>query len=410
MTKASARAVAAALCLLTRPDAAAQEHPAALRLEGAVRTTAAASMNYDNPLVFDDHGTDGFFQTALRLMASGKPAEALAFEVHAVQTVTLDTVAGAPAVNPALPGRGPGFRRFTATDASWSWLEGDDARAELFLDRANVRLALGPADLTVGRQAINFGRAWFWNPLDLFLPLDSWTIDRDYRAGVDAVRLDVALGSFSGVTLAGVPGRPRERGAVSWEESSLLGRAFASARGWDVALQGGRIPGGFLAGGSVGAEAAGVAIRAEAARTWADRAAVTAIDHWAAVLGAAGRLSGAVVVEAEYLYNGAGDPADLPASLGRLLAGNSLQLGRHLAGVVVWVQITPPVKGSMTWIRSLSDSSELLRANLSVRLSDEVDLQAGVFVPRGARPAGLVPRSEFGSYPGLAYLEVRHSF
>ena len=66
---------------------------------------------------------------------------------------------------------------------------------------------LGWGDLTAGRQAITFGKAYFWNPLDVFFPFDSSQIDREYKPGVDALRIDVPLGAFSGLNLVGAAGR-----------------------------------------------------------------------------------------------------------------------------------------------------------------------------------------------------------
>ena len=38
----------------------------------------------------------------------------------------------------------------------------------LTVDRLNVRFDLASLDVTLGRQAITFSQAYFWNPLDVF--------------------------------------------------------------------------------------------------------------------------------------------------------------------------------------------------------------------------------------------------
>ena len=93
-------------------------------------------------------------------------------------------------------------------DATTDWLQRSSQAASLWLDRPErPRCALPRADVTVGRQAITFGKAYFWNPLDEFLPFDARQIDRDYKAGVDAVRVDIPTSPFSGVNVVVAPGR-----------------------------------------------------------------------------------------------------------------------------------------------------------------------------------------------------------
>ena len=61
------------------------------------------------------------------------------------------------------------------------------------------------AGLTIGRQAVSFGKAHFWNPLDVFLAFDPFQFDRDYKPGVDAQR------SFGGSLRAAWNGLQRAR-------------------------------------------------------------------------------------------------------------------------------------------------------------------------------------------------------
>jgi len=143
--------------------------------------------------------------------------------------------------------------RYRAFDASWNFIDGEkDTFGNLWLDRFNLKLALPRADLIIGRQAITFGKAYFWNPLDLYLPFDPAQFDRDYKAGVDALRLDIPLGPFSGLNLIYVLGRELDINnqyvqdgnvSASWFGSSLLLRGFTHADGWDLAVQGSKVYG-----------------------------------------------------------------------------------------------------------------------------------------------------------------------
>src|SRR5574337_371271 len=83
--------------------------------------------------------------------------------------------------------------------------------------------------------------------------------DRDYKAGVDALRIDVPFGSFSGVNLIGALGREitaagtyvggGETWHTSWFGSAVLARVFTHVHGWDLSAQAGKIYGGYQIGG-----------------------------------------------------------------------------------------------------------------------------------------------------------------
>ena len=419
-TWAGARAVRATGCLLAafvmvpKTPATAAETDSGISLAGSARTIAAGTDNYRDPAVFGEHEADGVSQTILRLIMNGRPLDWLSFEVHGVQTVTFDSYDAGLASVSDLPGLGGNRSRYRANDVSWKWLERDHALAELYLDRANVQVSASGADFTVGRQAINFGKAYFWNPLDLFLPFDPRQFDREYKAGVDAARLDVPLGAFSGINVVGVAGRELPDGSVTWRGAAMIGRTFGNCRDWDWAIQGGKIAGGAMAGAGVSGEVGGIAIRGEAARTFADDAETDepelAIDGLTAVAGVGHRFENTLDIEAEYFYNEAGAPADLTMAALRVANGSSLQMSHHLAGIVGRYELTPLVKTSLAWIYSISDTSSLFQPGVQISTSNESELLVGGLVSVGDRPDSLEPRSEFGIYPTTVYLEFKYYF
>jgi len=182
-------------------------------LDGSLRIIGALIHNYDFPPFFGkDNNTDEYSQTILRLTAGGRPNDRLTYEIHLLQSLTYFSARAAP-------GAGAfdltaGKSRYRALDEAWDWLSEDKTTASLWFDRFNLKIALPSADITLGRQAITFGKAYFWNPLDVFLPFDPNQFDRDYKAGVDALRFDIPLGNFSGFTLVGVLGFRARRNAA----------------------------------------------------------------------------------------------------------------------------------------------------------------------------------------------------
>ncbi len=389
-------------------------------LDGSVRTVTAVTINYDSPLFDDGAGgvdrADGLSQTLLRLVLAGRPTDWLSFELHGVQDLSL-TSASAQAVGGLLAGGVPSSYRFT--DASWRWGDEQDVKASLWLDRLNVKIALPWVDLTVGRQAITFGKAHFWNPLDVYLAFDPRQFDRDYKAGVDALRIDVPLGMASGITLVGALGRAAgdsgNEPGVGWYGASVLGRAFTNQWDWDISLQGGKIRGGYQVGGAVDGEIWKLGFNGEVAYFFPIDEEQLLPHHLVATAGLTYRFEFDLTVEAAYLYNGGGDPSDLLVALQRLADGRIYHLSRQIAGLVLSYEILPILNGSLAYLFSISDLSMLIQPGFVLSVSDEADLLFGAMIGVGRRPDGpsaLAPglRSEFGTYPSFVYTEFKYHF
>jgi hypothetical protein len=394
-------------------------------LDGSLRTITGASVNYDSwlrdprsgetvPLFAED--ADGFSQSILRLEAGGEPLDWLKYEFHGVQDLNLTTSGD------LLGGRlftGSTTGRYRFADGDWRWGDADHVRARMWIDRLNLRFRLPWFDIKVGRQPITFGKAHFWNPLDVFLAFDPRQFDRDYKPGVDALRIDVPIGMFSGVTAVGVAGRDPQDGAVGagWRGSALLLRAYTTQWEWDFSVQGGKVYGGYQVGAAAVGEVLQVELRAEGAYFFSmDEDPVP--DHFTGVLGLGHRFDFDLLVEAEYLYNGAGDTGDWAAALQRVADGRSYHMGRHLLGVLVDYQILPILRGSLAWIFSFSDRSSLLQPSFVLSVADEADFLFGAMIALGARPTleaqalanPLGMNSEFGTYPNFYYMEFKFYF
>ncbi len=402
-------------------------------LDGSVRTITALTRNYDNPLLFGpDNRMDGISQTLLRITLGGMPSDWITYELHGVMEVDFSTQQGQDANPMGLLGASGGLTRYQVWDASLDWSHDRDTRILMWLDRCNVKLMLPFADLTIGRQAISFGKAYFWNPLDVYLAFDPRRFDRDYKAGVDAARLDWSLGDFSGLNLVMVLGRSMNFSSgfdsdaaldASVYGSSWLVRFFTNLYDWDIAVQTGKVYGGWQAGLAFSGELYEVALRAEGSvfrrsvdkklTSGSDEAEIP--DHASIVLGTGYRFSNDLHVELEYFINGAGDLENLEAGFLRMVNASSFHLGRHLLGAVVGYEILPILQSNFAWIVSFSDGSSLLQPGMVLSISDESDLLFGAMLPIGRRPRivskiDLAIKSEFGLYPYVFYTELKLYF
>ena len=401
----------------------------ALTLDGNLRATSIATQNYDRSFLWGDGDTaDGPSDLALRLVASGNPRATLKWNVHVVQRLTFNTAELPTTGSSTLLGRSGTQVPYRTIDTRWEWGKADDVNAWIYFDRANVELTLGGADVAFGRQAITFGKAYFWNPLDVFLAFGSTEFDRDYKAGVDALRVDAPIGDLSGLTIVGVPGRVEEQGSQTdehrfWYRSALLARVYGNHRAWDLAVQGGKILGGYQLGGAVAGELETVEVRGEGAwfvtqdaRARSGLSTAPVVEDHPSIVAGFGRsfIGGDLQLQAEYYYNGAarGPRVDRPA----LVAAGRLQhLNRHLLGIVGSYRLHPLLSSSLVALWGASDGSWLAQPGLAYSVADEVEMIAGAMVARGRRPGGSSIEtfrfySEFGTYPNSYYLETKLYF
>ena len=416
----------------------AQVAPAGPGLEwgGSVRTLAGAVRS--RPTAPDTSGAGGVFdQSLLRLTLDGHPTGHVAFEAHLVQSYTFSSSetgnAELGAASLGAFGFGIGDSRYRALDAATDWLQRRSQTASLWLDRLNVRFTLPRADVTIGRQAVTFGKAYFWNPLDEFLPFDARQIDRDYKAGVDAVRVDIPAGPFSGINVVVAAGRElnafgRYRTgddglAASWYGSAVLGRYFTTVRGWDAAVQAGKVYGGTQLGGGLVGEVRHLEVRAEAAYLWASPSVALPpplsgrliADALTAVAGVGRRFQNTLWIQLEHFHNGAATPDDLDAAFVQFATGAALNLSREITGLTVSYELTPVLTGQWATLRSWSDGSTLVEPSATRSLSDNSDLTAGAVLGFGRPPRRIDAstthlRSEFGSFPRAVFAEMKLYF
>lgn len=395
-------------------------------LDGSIRTYANYIDYTRLPSFFTgDDDSDYSLQAILRVTAGGRPTELLTYEIHLVQSLIYTSADDTDTIF-LFPMRS----RYQALDATWDQLDEEYTSARLKLDRFNIKFSFEKADLTLGRQAITFGKAYFWNPLDIFLPFEPQQLDRDYKSGVDAIRLDIPFGNFSGLNLIGVWGPkifPESNENKTWDSSSygsaLLARVYTTMMDWDFALQGGKIYGGYQIGGGAVGEIGKLEARLEAEYLGATDSDPMPFplqgdifeDHLTLVAGIGRMFENSFVFELEYLYNGAGDPHNLEASLLRFGLGSSLHMGEHLMGLMLKYDILPILTSQLVWIYSISDQSSLVQPTFFLSVSDEVDLFFGATISQGERPSeanGLIPRlgSEFGTYPDLYFIALKFYF
>ena len=87
-------------------------------------------------------------------------------------------------------------------DFSWVWADENSWIGVSQLDRLMIDYSVGNFQVTLGRQRINWGQTFVWNPNDLFNTYSYFDFDYEEKPGSDAVRLQYYIGESSKIELS----------------------------------------------------------------------------------------------------------------------------------------------------------------------------------------------------------------
>ncbi len=313
------------------------------------------------------------------------------------------------------------------------------------IDLLNVRLRLGPVDIILGRQPISFGAGFVWQPADLVGTFSPLEVDREYKPGVDALRINWATGTFSELTFVAAFGGPACRGGslpsgdpchdyqprFSLDHSVALARYRTTVGKWDMGILGGWVRGDVTGGLFVTGAVKRYRFRSEVVVTWdlekdlAYAGDGRGSEHEIFVRAVAGAdytfdTERPLSVLVEFFYNGFGSrkTSDYLERMQRpRLAefGEVVNVGVFYAALGLHWEPVERLTLTTTAMGNLTDPSMHLSASMSYKLSDNSVLDAGALVPVGKAPAvgrfGFPEiRSEFGLYPHLYYLAWKMYF
>jgi hypothetical protein len=291
------------------------------------------------------------------------------------------------------------------------------------LDRARIGVHAKRLALDIGRFPVNYSVAHILTPNDFFAPFSATAINTAYKAGVDAVRGSIALPKLSTIEVLYVSGwGDGEVPAPSWGRTALLARASVVLWDFEWAVLGGKLAERWMVGGSFQGEAGPVGLHGEAHVGFPDRDGFGFDPHDESAhvrLSAGPSLSLAwhnTTISAEYAYfsDGARHPSDIVQKYAQRFPDDLPYVGRHYAGAIAGLDVTPLLRATMLSLVDASDGSGLVGASLSYSIADEAQLLFGGYLPWGKTPRVngdvLDIRSEFGLVPRTLYAEARVYF
>lgn len=400
---------------------------------GNVRLLGAYLHFPDAPLLFPKED-DGLFAAVARLILEMQLGGRLRFDGHVFAEFTHSPGGGMGGVFATAGSFESSYRNKVL---SWSFWPDAGLQGKLGVDRFSFNLELDRVTLTLGRFPVNYSVTSIFTPNDFFAPFSAAAINKVYKPGVDALRLNVAAGELSSIELLAILGAGRD-GVPGWGESAILVRAAATKWKFEWAVLGGKVAGRWVCGASVQGEAGPFGLRAEGHAGFPDGSGDGELDD---LDGDGSRLDdifGRVAagfdlnfawhnssLGAEYMFisDGAAHPSGYPGRYGRLMPDDIAFLGRHYVGLTAGGEIIPILRLQAMALFNARDFSGLGAVFLVLNASDEIDIMAGLLAPWGREPgtapwpSAASPRmtipvieSEFGLTPLTAFIESRFYF
>lgn len=383
-------------------------------LRTTLKLTSFASHNPEDPWLYPDRtNTTGLLRTrfGVDLVLSDRITAELAYEHHARRAAHGGGVSFAGTIVPSI------------TEAPWrlaplNWQivrDGETFEYRHEIDRALVTIQPDWGTITVGRQAIGFGRGLLFSAVDVFAPFSPLEVDREWRRGVDALRIEYRTTPLSSLEVTAVFG---ER----WEDSALLARFRGYLGEVDGELIAGKRGEDEMFAATFSAALGGASVHGEAALFHTPEeqpdSSVFGKKNLAAKLVLGGsytfNVGNGLTVLGEYHYSGFGlknaDEAIRQirneAFIKRYLRGDSQILGQHALALQASYPFNESLLGSWLMLGSLNDGSGMLVPSLIWSASQSATVTVSGFLPWGPSPQNGNLRSEYGSSPFSLFAQL----
>jgi len=287
------------------------------------------------------------------------------------------------------------------------------------IDRAMVAMHPDWGQVIIGRQGIGLGRGTIFSAVDIFSPFSTLEVDREWRRGVDAVRIERNISNTSSVELIGAFGE-------TWEQTAVLTRARGYVGDIDGEIIFGKRAEDTMLGAIVSAAVIDAEVHTELAFFNTPERQVDSDllsnNHEVAkfVLGGSytfGIGNGLTWLN-EYHYSGFGlkDIEDISTQsqnkdfLNRIIRGDTQILGRHAIASQLSYPFSTNFNGSFLILQSPRDGSGILSPSFNWDFSQSTSLVGSIFIPWGDEPSNGVLQSEYGGTPLSLFVQLRCYF
>lgn len=324
----------------------------------------------------------------LRFRVEGRPIARIAIDLQLDNEILLGSYLGTPQY--ALIKKRPPT---TSLDLEHDYLANDNLLVRQQVYRAIVSWSIASTDIRIGRQRVPLGTGQFWSPLDLLNPIDPTRLERDYRSGVDAVRIEQKLAALGRVEGVYVP-------ATDKTKSIAVVYLHGNTRGADYSLLAGTFRGDRAVGADFSSARGGLGLRAEATMT----KPASGPQYGRALLGADYGFPNTLNLTAELYYNGQGSSNPARYDFASVVSGITLNVARYYGAAAATYEITPLAKVTLYVVLNADDWSSVLWPQVEYSMTANLDVAIG-FQRFGGSGA-----SEYGRLHNRLHGEVRWFF
>ena len=256
------------------------------------------------------------------------------------------------------------------TDLSWNLISDTSYILNTTIDRAYIDLNLGKFQATIGRQRINWGMNYVWNPNDIFNAYSFFDFDYVERPGSDAVRLQYYFTPSTHLELVGKMN--------STDQPSYAGLFRFSLAGYDFQILGGQIDKKeYIAGGGFSGYIGPVSLNGEITYLHPRKM----ISHPVPAIIAGGGLSYLthfqLNIQVEYLYNQAAEQTSLTSFADfyyRNLTVRDLSIAPHTFFANLSYPVTPLFNAGLAAMYFPKLRGFFAGPSLDLSLRDDLDL------------------------------------
>jgi len=285
-------------------------------------------------------------------------------------------------------------------DATWVIAEDTSYYLASNFDRFNLSYSVGNFQATVGRQRINWGINYVWNPNDIFNTFDYFDFDYVERPGCDAVHLQYYTGPASSVEAA--------IKIDNNEELTLAGMYRMNKWGYDFQFLGGYMTGDYVLGAGWSGDIKGAGFNGEMSYFHPEENFGDTSNVFVGSMGVNYTFKNSLMMQFAGLYNSNGTTG--PAGMGAgffipvELSPKTLSLAKWSTFGSLSYPITPLFTASLASIFNPNDRSWFVGPTFDISLTDNISLLLTAQMFYGD------DGTEFGDYGKLAYGRLKWNF
>ena len=267
-------------------------------------------------------------------------------------------------------------------------------------DRFNIRYSKGNFQATIGRQRINWGINYVWNPNDIFNTFDYFDFDYVERPGCDAVYLQYYTSSTSSVEAAVK--------LDSKERLTLAGMYRFNKWNYDFQFLGGYMTGDYVIGAGWSGNIKGAGFNGEMSYFHPEENFSDSSGVFVSSIGANYTFKNSLMLQFAGLYNSDGTtgPAGMGAGffVGQEVSAKTFTLAKFSLFGNISYPVSPLFTCSLASMYNPSDKSVFAGPTFDFSLTSNIEFMVTAQLFFGE------PTTEFGDYGKLAYARLKWNF